>query len=76
MNVHWTEGALTDLHAVEAFIARHSPQYAHGMVERIFDRSAQLADQPYLGAAVPEHEDEMLRELFEDPYRIVYRVLE
>jgi len=24
---HWTEAALSDLRAVEAYIARHSPQY-------------------------------------------------
>ena len=36
MNVHWTESALADLQAVEAYISRHSPQYALGMIERIF----------------------------------------
>jgi plasmid stabilization system protein ParE len=76
MTVHWTEAALADLSAVEAYIARHSGQYARGMVDRIFTKSGLLTDQPLLGAVVPEHEDESLRELFEDPYRIIYRVLE
>lgn len=75
MNVHWTEAALSDLQAIEAHIARHSRQYAQSMVDRIFARSEQLADQPLLGPTVPEYDDETLRELFEDPYRIVYRVL-
>ncbi len=74
MNVHWTESALTDLQAVETYIARHSPRYAGGMVERIFARSGQLEEHPRLGAIVPEYDDETLRELFEDPYRVVYRV--
>lgn len=76
MNVHWTEAALTDLGAAETYVARHSPQYARSLVERIFERSAVLADQPHFGPLVPEYDDETLRELFEDPYRIVYRVLE
>jgi plasmid stabilization system protein ParE len=75
MNVHWTEAGLADLRAVETYIARHSPQYARSTVERIFDRSATLADQPLLGSVVPEYEDETVRELIETPYRI-YRVLE
>ena len=74
MNVHWTEAALADLRAVETYIGRHSPQYARGMVERIFARSEQLSSQPRLGPMVPEYEDETLRELFENPYRIVYRI--
>jgi toxin ParE1/3/4 len=74
MNVHWTESALADLQSVEAYISRHSPRYAAGMVERILSRSGQLETHPQLGAVVPEYRDETLRELFEDPYRLVYRV--
>jgi plasmid stabilization system protein ParE len=76
MNVHWTEAALADLRAAEAYLARHSPRYAQSLVDRVFARTAQLADQPELGAVVPEYEVEGLRELFEDPYRIIYRVLQ
>lgn len=76
MNIHWTEAALADLRAAEAYVARHSAQYATSLVERIFARTGQLADQPHLGAMVPEHEDESLREVFEHPYRIIYRMLE
>ena len=76
MNVHWTDAALTDLRAIEAYIARHSPQYARGMVERIFARSSQLENHPHIGQEVPEYGDEELRELLEDPYRIIHRVLE
>lgn len=76
MNVHWTESALADLRAVEAHISRHSPRYAQSMVERILSRSGLLEDHPHLGPVVPEYGDEALRELFEDPYRLVYRILE
>jgi addiction module RelE/StbE family toxin len=76
MNVHWTESALNDLQAIEAYISRRSPQYARGLVERVFARSERLATHPRSGPVVPEYRDESLRELFEDPYRIVYRILD
>ncbi len=75
MNIQWTEAALADLRAAEAYIARHSERYATSLVERIFARTGQLADQPHLGGMVPEQEDETLREVFEHPYRIIYRLL-
>jgi len=76
MKVHWTEAALADLQSIEAYIGRHSQQYARGMVERIFARSEQLSSQPRLGPMVPEYEEETLREPFEHPYRIVCRIVD
>jgi plasmid stabilization system protein ParE len=76
MNVHWTEAALADLRGIEAYIALHSERYARAMIDRILRRTEVLAQFPQIGPAVPEYEDESLRELFEHPYRIVYRVLE
>lgn len=76
MNVLWTEAALADLRIVEATIARHSPGYAQAMVERIFTRVDDLASLPRLGPIVREFNEETLRELFEDPYRIIYRILD
>ncbi len=76
MIVHWTEAALTDARAIETYIARHSARYAQGLIDRLFSRTESLADLPRLGAMVPEYDDENLRELFEDPCRIVYRILE
>jgi toxin ParE1/3/4 len=75
MKVHWTESALADLQAIEAYIAGRSARYARGTVERIFARVQQLEAHAMLGPVVPEYGDETLRELLESPYRIVYRVL-
>ena len=76
MNVNWTQSALADLRAVHSRIARSSKPYAQSMVERIFNRTAILANYPFFGPEVAEYQDEMIRELFEDPYRIIYRLLE
>jgi len=74
MTVNWTEAALTDLQGIEAYISRHSPQYARSTVDKIFARTEMLEEFPQLGAEVPEYGDESLRELLEGLYRIVYRV--
>ena len=74
MNVRWAESALDDLRAIETSIARHSDQYARVMVGRIFSRCERLENLPRLGPVVPELHDESLRELFEDPDRIIDRV--
>ncbi|HQU47174.1 MAG TPA: type II toxin-antitoxin system RelE/ParE family toxin [Pirellulales bacterium] len=75
MNLRWTQSALSDLEALEAYISRHSTRYARGMVERIFDHAGLLENHPLLGAVAPEYSDESIRELLEKPYRIIYRVL-
>lgn len=74
MIVRWTEAALANLEQIETHIARDSPQNAEALVERIFDRSAALSDQPRIGPVIPEFRDDSLRELFEKPYRILYRL--
>jgi len=73
MNVVWSELATAQLQAVRDYLARSSPAYAQALAERIVQRTERLADQPFLGAEVPEYGDESLREVFEHPYRILYR---
>lgn len=74
MTVGWASNARRELRAIHDHIARNSPRYAQGMVDRITRRTKQLAQFSRLGAVVPEYEDEAIRELFEHPYRIIYRV--
>jgi plasmid stabilization system protein ParE len=52
MTVNWTAAALTDLQSIESHFARRSPHYAQGVIDRIFDRTADLAAQPRFGAVV------------------------
>lgn len=75
MKVYWTEAAIADLRAVQAYIARRSPRYASAMVQRIIDRTEPLSQHPLIGAVVAEYDAEDLRELLESPYRIIYRIL-
>ena len=71
--VRWTEQAADDLAAIQDFLARGSPAYAHVVVERLYTSVAHLREFPDLGRVVPERADPELRELIRRGYRIVYR---
>ena len=43
-------------------------------MDRITRRSSQIAGNPLSGRMVPEYQAEDIRELIENPYRIIYRV--
>jgi plasmid stabilization system protein ParE len=72
--VLWTHTALRHLSAIHDYIAQDSPHYARETVDRLTARSAQIGQFPQSGRAVPEYEAEDVREVLEDPYRILYRI--
>ncbi len=74
MKIVWTEPAVEDLRELQAYIARDSEMYASGFVERIVLAADLLIDHPKLGRVVPETNDENLRELIYQRYRIHYRI--
>lgn len=74
MNVHWTATARRHLKAIHDYIARDSPVYARRVVARILDHSEHIAAFPESGRIVPEYGRPNVRELFHDPYRIIYRI--
>jgi addiction module RelE/StbE family toxin len=74
MKIVWTEPALKDLRELHAYIARDSEVYASGFVERIILAAERLVDHPQMGRVVPETNDENIRELLFQRYRIIYRI--
>lgn len=74
MKIVWTEPAVEDLHKLHAYIARDSEMYAGGFVERIILAADPLVDYPKIGRVVPETNDENVRELLYQGYRLIYRV--
>ena len=74
MNLEWTELATVQLTAVRDYLTGSSPGYAQVLAERIVQRTEALVKMPLLGAEVPEYGEETLREDYEHPYRILYRV--
>lgn len=74
MKLEWTEPSLLDLENIRDYIAKDSEFYAARFIARIIDAAETLQNQPRIGRAVPEAEDETIRELIFQNYRIIYRV--
>jgi toxin ParE1/3/4 len=62
------------LDAIYAYIAQDSAVYALRTVDRITARSRQIGAFPRSGRRVPEYDHDDVREVFEGPYRIIYRI--
>lgn len=75
MTVSWTGNAISHLIAIYDYIARDSPFYAQGMIDRITRKTQQIGEFPRSGRVVPEYVQDDLREVIEKPYRIIYRIL-
>jgi len=74
MDVFWTHNACEQLDAIYQYIAKDSPIYAQRMVDRITGRSTQISLMPLSGRRIAEHPDDQIREIIENPFRIIYRV--
>ncbi len=76
VKIIWTDLAIDDLKSIHDYISKDSTRYATEMVERIIQRVDQLEDFPKSGRIVPEFNNESIRELIIENYRIVYIVSE
>lgn len=74
MKVQWARSAIADLAGIYAHIAQDSPRYALRVVDRLTQRTKQLAAFPYSGQAVPEYNSNEVREVIEYSYRLIYIV--
>ena len=66
--------AADNLAAIYAYVAASSPVYAAQLVARIDARTSQLVRFPESGRPAPEGEGRGVREVFERPYRVLYRL--
>ena len=76
IKLRWTTQAVEDVEAIRKFIANDSDVYADLVVERLVEAVERLELFPQSGRIVPELADPQFREIFESPYRIVYRVFD
>jgi plasmid stabilization system protein ParE len=70
----WSRRAAQDLDSIVEYIASDSPTYAGTVLKKIVNQTKTLARFPQAGRAIPEFDDENLRELIAYSYRIIYRL--
>ena len=75
VKLHWTPQAIDDLEAIFEYISHDSRSVAKLFVEKLYYRVDQIRHFPMSGRAVPEIDNETIRELIYKNYRIVYQVL-
>ena len=74
MKVAWARTAVVDLRNLERYIAADSAFYARRFVVRILEATRQLEAFPRSGRKVPEADQDDIRELIIQGYRIIYRL--
>jgi toxin ParE1/3/4 len=74
VRVLWTDAAIAQLDLIHNYVAQTSPEYAQRIVDQLTHRSKQIADFPFSGRMVPEYELNIVRELIEGSYRIIYLI--
>jgi addiction module RelE/StbE family toxin len=70
----WSELALDDLKSIHDYISKDSIIYANRVIEKIIQRIDQLEHFPKSGRVVPELNNNSIRELIQNNYRIIYKV--
>ena len=76
MKVLWSDAAVGQLKAIHDYVAQTSTEYAFRLVDRLTNRSTQIAIFPFSGRMVQEYELNEVRELIEGSYRIIYLINE
>jgi len=74
VKILWTKAAKSDIKLIKNYISNDSINYANFMVDRILTNISRLATFPESGRYVPEFEDNRIRELIVNPYRIIYLI--
>ena len=74
MKIEWTEPSISDLQHIRDYIAKDSEYFAARFIEKIIYRIDLLPDFPKMGRVVIEADDEGIRELIYQKYRIMYQV--
>ena len=74
LKVVWTENAIQDLLGIKTFIAQDSIDRAKEWLVELYTAGENLSQLSGRGRIVPEFNQENLRELLIENYRLVYRI--
>ena len=73
MQVEWSDFARDDLDDLVEYISRDSAFYASQFGEKVVLATRRLRDFPESGRRIPEADDDNLREIIVQGYRVMYR---
>lgn len=76
LELAWSESALDDLEALQAWIGRDAPPLADRVSDRVFETVERALSFPRIGRTLGELADESVREFLFRTLRIVYSVEE
>lgn len=72
LRIEWSEFSLERVEELSDFIARRSRAAAARAVSELFERVDRLREHPELGHAIAALDDPRIREMYFDPYRVLY----
>ena len=72
--VRWSRRALADLEKFLAYIAQDNPQAAHDLRVAAVDGLEHARDFPEACRVVPELRNPTIREVLQEPLRLVYQI--
>jgi len=73
MRIEWTKPALADMQAIRDYIGRDSSYYAARFIDKVIASIEKLAEFPQTGRTVEDAENDNIRELLFQNYRIIYQ---
>ena len=71
VKIVWTEASIIDLKEIFEYISEDSVRYADLTVNKIYLGAQVIAVNPYTGKIVPIFNNQLIRELLIDNYRII-----
>jgi plasmid stabilization system protein ParE len=74
MRVEWSDFARDDLDELVHYISRDSAFYARLFGEKVVLATRRLEEFPESGRMIPEADDQALREIIVQGYRVMYRL--
>jgi toxin ParE1/3/4 len=70
----WSDSATADLRSIGEFYERRSPAYASSIVTTLYNSVSRLQYYPRSGRRAPELDEESLREILVEGFRVIYEL--
>lgn len=73
-HIIWSNTAVEDLKGIVLYIALDNPDAAAKLADRIVQHIETASELPFSNRAVPEKDDQSIREAILKPYRLIYQI--